>query len=381
MTIGRRKDGRSCSAGSNRAEFSVVFRGCDLLVDSSLKYMPSRRKKKFRSVVVRGQRYLVRDVLHVGGREYAVIRRLTEPRERYLVFDRTAGLRGDLRALHFYPMERETFERLRVLERLRKDARLPALLDVYRERTRVAALFTWVDGVSLDRYMEPMLTGRRERPSPRVAIAMIRNLCHAVRTVNEMLNVVHGDIKPANIVSPRGHLTNLTLIDFGSAWCVERSVVQAGLGDGITVAVYASPEQRQTVKLPDFRSDMFSVGVIGYELLTAQTPYDGMGGGAGSTPEHASAYAGTMKPPSTFRITGDMTPGDVWMRLDGILDRCLELNPERRYGGWTDMLRDVDEVYALTLRQERIGSRWEWLFERIASVVNRLWRNRPERDD
>ncbi len=137
-----------------------------------------------------------------------------------------------------------------------------------------------------------------------------RGLSHAHRA-----NVVHRDLKPENILID-GY-GNVKLADFGLA-----ALVDPELGsDNMTksrVAMgtfnYMAPEQRQNAKTVDARADIYSLGVVMYEMLTKQLP------------------VGAYRPPSEMHSTADD-------RFDHIVTRCLAANPELRYA-------TVDEVMA-----------------------------------
>ena len=90
-------------------------------------------------------------------------------------------------------------------------------------------------------------------------------------------NFVHGDIRPENLVLCR-EPNRLVLIDFGSAWPVEKTTARS-LGDGVS-EFYSAPEQLRDNRFADFRSDQFSASVVFYELLTLDLPYEGLGGKA-----------------------------------------------------------------------------------------------------
>jgi len=122
----------------------------------------------------------------------------------------------------------------------------------------------YLDGCDLSRYCakENLLS------SPKV-VRMVRDVALALDYAHER-GVVHRDIKPANIrISSAGHVT---VTDFGIARVVDLSATQAGTILG--TPSYMSPEQvnGETV---DGRADLFSLGVVLYELLTGDKPFPG----------------------------------------------------------------------------------------------------------
>jgi len=103
---------------------------------------------------------------------------------------------------------------------------------------------------------------------PRQAAEIIEQVCRGLEAAHSE-SVIHGDLKPQNIMLDRSG--KITVMDFGIA----RSTAPGGMthtGALVGTPEYMSPEQAKGEKL-DARSDLFSVGIIFYELLTGDTPY------------------------------------------------------------------------------------------------------------
>jgi serine/threonine protein kinase len=132
--------------------------------------------------------------------------------------------------------------------------------------------------------------------------------------------IVHRDLKPANIMVAQG--TDVKIADFGAAFLKKSQAVQ-------TVAMgspfYMSPEQIDGKDLT-FHSDMYSVGVVLYELLTGQRPFRGE-----SIEQLMEAIRHQAPaPPSSLRA-------ELPKEIDAVVLTALGKKPEHRYATWTEL--------------------------------------------
>jgi len=144
-------------------------------------------------------------------------------------------------------------------------------------------------------------------------------------------NVVHRDIKPANIMyEPESNSIKIT--DFGIARITDSSKTRTGMVLG--TPSYMSPEQLAGKKI-DGRSDLFSLGVMLFQLLS------------GSLPFQADSMASLM-----FKITNEDAPdiktvrGDISDAIASVIRKALIKNTEQRYQSGTEMAKDLKAILA-----------------------------------
>src|SRR5262245_28434036 len=140
--------------------------------------------------------------------------------------------------------------------------------------------------------------------------------------------IVHRDIKPANIMVASG--TDIKIADFGAAVLKRSQVIQtAALGS----PYYMSPEQVEGKEILTFHSDMYSFGVVLYELLTGTKPFV-----AGNID---ALVAKILKedplPPSAVRK-------ELPKALDAVVLRALKKDPGQRYPTWTEFALELSKV-------------------------------------
>lgn len=303
------------------------------------------------TVTVRGRVDQVIGELTLNRKRVLILERLGS-RDRLRVFDPTAGFRGDYRVVSLFLRSRETEQQIEILRRVaEKNLHLPKIVECVRHGDKLAVVTTWIWGVNLRQYLAEIRDRKHPRPSPRESVRLVTKLAHGLANLHVKTNIVHGGIKPANIILEKDP-TRLVLLDFGSAWPAERATRKYP-GDGISIP-YAAPEQLIPNTTPDFRADYFSLSVVLYELLTLEIPYDGAGGQAG-LPEYQSAFAGKYQPASQRISNASRLPTGCIPTLDRVLARGLSLDPGRRFSDRNDWLRAMDELLFLFREGNRLG--------------------------
>ncbi|MBL6705819.1 MAG: serine/threonine protein kinase [Planctomycetaceae bacterium] len=271
---------------------------------------------------------------------YRIVEELgSSDRRRYRAVDSHAGFNGEQRAILDLPNTSATRQHLRVLKRLR-NLGLPRVIETFRRSDRTWVVMEWIDGPTLASYLDRMKANSVPRISVTEAFRLIRHLAHSLHSIHRRRQIAHGDIKPENLIVARDP-SRLVLIDFGSAWLAEKTD-RRELGDGFHAA-YAAPELQTADCFVDWRSDLFSVGVILYELITLVLPYQ-FGGKAGR-PEYAGRMSDKLIPPSRLHPDAKSVPKCVWQGIDRVAAKSLAFHPDARYltpQAWLDDLDAVD---------------------------------------
>ena len=244
----------------------------------------------------------------------------------YLAEDQELGRRVAIKILNSRHGNDDQF-----IERFRREAKNaaalnhPNIVSIYdrgeAEDTYYIAM-EYLDG----RTLKELIVSRGAAPI-NVAIEYARQILSALRFAHRH-GIVHRDIKPHNVLVDGEGRVKVT--DFGIARAGTSQMTETGSIVG--TAQYLSPEQAKGGEI-DPRSDLYSLGVVLYELLTGKTPFDG------ETPvEIAMKHLSTTpKPPSSLRP-------DVPRELDMVVMRALAKNPDERYQSADEMEGDLERV-------------------------------------
>jgi len=159
-------------------------------------------------------------------------------------------------------------------------------------------------------------------------IAIAIQIARGLQEAHEK-GIVHRDIKPANIMmTEKGQVK---IMDFGVAK-IAGQIRLTKTGSTLGTAAYMSPEQIRGEEV-DQRSDIFSLGVVLYELLTSHLPFQG-------EYEAAVSYAILNERPAPIRSLRPEIPSD----LERIIDRCLEKDKTRRYRQAGEIIADLRAI-------------------------------------
>ena len=244
----------------------------------------------------------------------------------YLAEDQELGRRVAIKILNGRHANDDQF-----IERFRREAKNaaalnhPNIVSIYdrgeAEDTYYIAM-EFLDGRSL----KELIVGRGAAPI-NVAIEYARQILSALRFAHRH-GIVHRDIKPHNVLVDGEGRVKVT--DFGIARAGTSQMTETGSIVG--TAQYLSPEQARGGEV-DPRSDLYSLGVVLYELLTGKTPFDG------DTPVEIAMkhLSNAPKPPSKLRP-------EVPPQLDKVVLRALAKNPDERYQSADEMEADLERV-------------------------------------
>ena len=173
-------------------------------------------------------------------------------------------------------------------------------------------IMEFVDGANLRHLME---SGNIQ---PDTALAIVPQVCEALQFAHQQ-GVVHRDIKPENIlVDTQGRIK---IADFGLVKLASQDIDDfrlTGTRQAMGTPHYMAPEQMQGAASVDNRADIYSLGVVFYELLTGQLPI------------------GRFAPPSA-KVNVDV-------RLDEVVLRALESEPEQRYQQASHVRTDIESI-------------------------------------
>jgi HAMP domain-containing protein len=223
----------------------------------------------------------------------------------------------------------------------------PTLLDRFKQEIRLARKIThpnilrthdlgesgglrylsmeFIKGITLKHLIEQ----DQLLPTP-VALRIAKQMCAGLAAAHEV-GVIHRDIKPQNIIiEPTG---GLKIMDFGIARLTQERGMTA-TGTVVGTPDYMSPEQARGQPL-DFRSDIYSMGVVLYEMFTGSLPFEG------DTPLAVVLKHVQEKPPSPQAKNPKIDP-----KIAAIVLKCMQKDPKDRFQTVNDLYEALTRVTA-----------------------------------
>ncbi len=279
-------------------------------------------------------RYQIRRLLGEGGMgKVYLARQLDHPRD-VVVKVMHEHIAAD-------PKFRDRFEReMLLMSRLKH----PGAVQLYEadpnNPSGPCIVMEYVKGINLD-----TLLARTGRMSPSRVGRIIGDLCEVLQAAHDE-NIIHRDLKPANlmIVDADTPQERVRVMDFGLAKLIDGEMLRKKVTDtnvdfAVGTPAYICPEQVRGEEM-DHRGDIYSVGVIMYELLTGRLPFTGA-----TSMDILLAHA--TEPPPRFAEIG--LKGVVPREIEELVLQCLAKDPDER----PQQARDLAERYDTAL------ARWE----------------------
>jgi serine/threonine-protein kinase len=191
----------------------------------------------------------------------------------------------------------------------------------------------YIDGPNLRDFLQ------LHAPLPvETAVALIEDIAEALDYAHEQ-GLVHRDIKPSNVMVQTGSITGqqAILTDFGIVKIMggNTGLTRTGL---VGTVDYMAPEQIKDAKDVDGRADLYSLGVMAYELLTGQRPFPA------SNPGAVLIAHLQQPPPDPTHLRPDLPP-----QIAAVILRLLAKEPDHRYATARLFLNDLRQAETLTL--------------------------------
>ena len=238
------------------------------------------------------------------------------------------------------------------------------IYDYFQWQRHHCLVMTFVDGSTLADLIAAQPDGLKEAHALDVMLAILRGLNHAHEH-----GVLHCDIKPANVLVDTEQRVRVT--DFGIA----RDLAPAAPGERHAVVgtpAYMSPEQIASPDRVDHRTDVYSAGIVLFEMLTGQLPfkYEDEPGG--------TRYPQLSADPADIR---DFRP-KLSPRLARIVSTAMQREPAARFQGCIDFQRAIERYR----RQQQIRRTWLPALAAlsvvavVAAVVNWQWKLKVEQE-
>lgn len=285
--------------------------------------------------------------LQVGERlDHFCIERLAAQSGMAAIYRATDVRNGRIVAIKVPHFEVESdpvlFDRFKREEEIGKRLNHPGVMKVFdaEDRSRVYMVMEWIDGRLLRRILsdEKKLTIER-------AVRVTAEICEALRYIHSQ-GVVHRDLKPENVMVDSED--RIKLIDFGIASSAgTRRLTFGKLSRTMGTADYISPEQVKSNR-SDGRSDLYAVGIMLYEMLTGQVPFQG---------DNAFAVMNDrlLNDPIPPREINSQIPPE----LQEIIYRALERKPENRYASAREFANDLQNPTSVGVAERSELQTWK----------------------
>lgn len=195
---------------------------------------------------------------------------------------------------------------------------IAAIFDAVAQDNVFYIVMEYVSGGTLEDYCQP----EKLLPAARV-LEIGFKLCRALDYAQRH-GIIHRDVKPANVLQSKDGVVKIS--DFGAAFNAEADTTQVS---GVGSPAYMSPEQVRNLELTH-QTDIFSLGVVLYQLLTGRLPFKG-----------SSNYGVVQQILSSEPPLPSSVNKEVPWYVDRIVKRALQKNPKDRYQTWDDFAQEL----------------------------------------
>lgn len=179
----------------------------------------------------------------------------------------------------------------------------------------------YVEGVTLKTYIE-----KKGRLTYKEAVSIAIQVGRGIEAAHAK-HIIHRDIKPQNILISTEGKAKVT--DFGIARAVSNNTISADVMGSVH---YASPEQARN-GFVDGKSDIYSLGIVMYEMVTGRVPFDG-----------ETTVAVAIQHLQEEMVAPSAYAPDLPVSLEKIILKCTQKSPDRRYDNISDLLIDLKKV-------------------------------------
>lgn len=238
-----------------------------------------------------------------------------------------------------------------MVERFKREAKASASLthesivnvyDFWKDQSSLYLVMEHLEGKNLEEILQSI--GPLSIPVATMIVSRVADALH----YSHQRGIIHRDVKPSNIFVTRRREVKLT--DFGIAYTPqEPTLTQKGMAIG--TPAYMSPEQVKGQR-PDQRSDIFSLGIVMYELVTKTRPF------LADDDEGVITKILEKRPKWPKMINSDIP----W-RLQWIILRCLRKNPRRRFQNMEDLRISLEKLLPKT------GSKRDLVLSQFVTTV------------
>lgn len=195
------------------------------------------------------------------------------------------------------------------------------IYDVGSENGMYYIVMEYVEGITLKTYIE-----KKGRLNFKEAISIAIQVGRGIEAAHNK-NIIHRDIKPQNIIISTEGKVKVT--DFGIARAASSNTIHADVMGSVH---YASPEQARNGYV-DARSDIYSLGIVMYEMVTGRVPFDG-----------DSTVAVAIQHLQEEMVEPSAYAADLPVSLEKIILKATMKNADRRYANMEDLLMDLKKA-------------------------------------